>query len=144
MKELACAATKDHCAHAGLLVLRLGLGITFLFVHGVPKLMGGTEKWEGVGQAMAFFGITFAPAVWGFLAGLAEALGGLLLILGLWVRPAAAFLLVVMIVAITFHANAGTSYMHPLEMGIVFLALLVGGGGRYGLCALLGRESKTG
>ncbi len=30
---------------AGLLILRIGIGIMFLY-HGAPKLIGGPEKWE--------------------------------------------------------------------------------------------------
>lgn len=130
-------AKVDRYASAGLLVLRIGLAITFIFLHGGPKLLAGSETWAKIGGAMAFFGITFAPAAWGFAAALVEALGGLLLALGIFVRPAAALMLVVMIVAVTFHLDAGESVSHPLELGIVFLALLIGGGGRYGLGPML-------
>lgn len=59
----------------GLLLLRIGIGITFI-LHGWPKLAGGVAYWEAVGKAMEVVGITFAPAFWGFMAGFAETAGG--------------------------------------------------------------------
>lgn len=129
----------ERAVSAGLLLLRLGLGVVFLF-HGVPKLAAGPEQWTQLGGAMAVFGITFAPVFWGLMAALAEALGGALLILGLLVRPAAFFLLVTMIVATTMLAGGDNGFSrvaHPLSLAIVFLALLVTGGGRYALGAAI-------
>ena len=70
------------------LAIRLLLGTTLVFSHGIPKLMEGPERWEGSGRAMANLGITFAPMFWGFMVGATEALAGLLFWLGLAVRPA--------------------------------------------------------
>lgn len=132
MKETsACKTPDDKWLHLGLLLLRLGIGAAFLFVHGGPKLLAGPEKWEKLGGAMAVFGITFAPVFWGFMAAISEALGGLLLMVGLLVRPSAFLMLITMIVATGLHMSNGSSYMHPLEMSLVFLALTVSGGGRY-------------
>jgi putative oxidoreductase len=100
----------------GLLVLRVGIGIMFL-LHGAPKLFGGPSKWTGVGGAMGNLGITFMPAFWGFMAGLAEFGGGLLLILGLFVRPAAAFLIFTMFVAAMNHIAGGDGIMGASQIG---------------------------
>jgi putative oxidoreductase len=127
----------------GWLVLRLGIGCTFLFSHGLPKLLQGPELWGQLGQAMGFLGITFLPVVWGFLAALAEALGGLLLIVGLCVRPAAAFMLITMLVATRFHMAQGEPFLHPLELAVVFLALLVSGGGPLGISGLLPKKKAA-
>ena len=35
--------------HAGLLLLRVGVGASFLLIHGGPKLLGGAPVWERVG-----------------------------------------------------------------------------------------------
>jgi putative oxidoreductase len=121
----------------GLLLLRIGIGILFL-VHGVPKLAGGPDVWVRLGGAMGVFGITFAPLFWGLMAALAEAVGGALLILGLCVRPAAFFLLVTMVVACAMLIDGGQGFSraaHPLALAVVFLSLLVAGGGRYALGA---------
>jgi putative oxidoreductase len=128
------------CVHWGLLVLRVGIGLAFL-AHGVPKLQGGAEGWAKIGGAMALVGLGFAPTFWGFMAALSEALGGLLLTLGLLVRPAALLLLVTMIVATVFLLNQPetgySGWSHPLKMAVVFLGLLFTGGGRYALGAVI-------
>jgi putative oxidoreductase len=50
------------------LVIRLMLGLTLVFAHGLPKVMA-PERWEREGQAMSNLGIAFAPVFWGFMAG---------------------------------------------------------------------------
>jgi putative oxidoreductase len=70
----------------GLLVIRVGLGIMFIY-HGYPKLLGGVHTWAMLGSSTKYVGITFAPAVWGFLSSLVETLGGIFLIVGLAFRP---------------------------------------------------------
>lgn len=120
----------------GLLFLRVGIGVMFIVAHGLPKLVGGPEKWAVVGGAMSFIGITAVPALWGFLATLAELGGGLLLILGKWVRPASAAMLFTMLVAATMHLTRGDGLgaaSHPIEAAVFFVGLLFLGGGRYGL-----------
>jgi len=117
----------------GLLVLRVGLGLAMV-AHGWPKLAGGAIKWTKLGGAMASLGVTFAPMAWGLAAAVAETLGGVLLVLGLATRPAAAALTFTMFVAFKWHYDAGEGfggYSHALEDGIAFLALVLLGPGRY-------------
>ena len=59
----------------GLLIARLGIGLGLLFFHGWGKLMGGPERWAGVGGAMSNFGIDFGHTFFGFLASFAESIG---------------------------------------------------------------------
>ena len=118
---------------AGLLILRLGIGAMFVF-HGVPKLMGGVPMWRGVGGAMGNLGVSAVPAAWGFLAALAEAGGGMCLILGWAFRPACLMMAFTMAVAATHHFKAGDGLggaSHALEAGILFVSLLLIGPGRY-------------
>lgn len=105
----------------GLLILRLGLGIMFMY-HGFPKITGGPEKWEKIGMAMASTGITFAPTFWGLMAAVAEFGGGICIILGLFFRFACVLLVVTMAVATTMHLKNGDGLQvsHALEDGIVF------------------------
>ncbi len=72
---------------AGLLILRVGIGVMFM-IHGWPKLSGGPEVWVKLGGAIGVFGITFAPTFWGLMAAVSEFAGGLMPALGLRNRPA--------------------------------------------------------
>jgi putative oxidoreductase len=121
----------------GLLIMRLGVGAMFA-LFGWQKLQGGPEVWAKLGGAMAVFGITAQPVAWGFMAMFAELAGGLMLILGLFVRPYAALLLFTMITATAMLVSNGApmkDYSHALDMAFVFAGLLVAGGGRYALGA---------
>ncbi len=125
----------DRYRDAGLLLLRIGFGVAFM-VHGIPKLMGGPEKWKALGGAMATLGVTFAPTLWGLCAALSETVGGLLLMLGLFFRPACIVLAFTMAVALNMHVSKGDPfrvYSHALEDGIVFLSLILIGPGKYAL-----------
>ena len=125
---------------AGLLFLRIALGTFFLWAHGWAKLAGGTDEWLKLGGAMKHLGITFWPTFWGFLATMSETVGIVLLIIGLAFRPACIFLAATMAMAgahmwyiakTTSAALAGAS--HAWELGIVFLALIFIGPGKYSL-----------
>lgn len=129
----------DRHRDLGLLVLRVGMGLSFV-AHGWPKLTGGMERWTGLGGAMKSVGITFAPAFFGFAASLAEVLGGLMVALGLGTRPASAFLAFTMFIAFKMHLDGGDPFMkysHSMEAMIVFVGLTLLGGGRYALDARL-------
>lgn len=132
------------------LALRLPLGIIFV-AHGAQKLFGwfGGGGLEGTGQFMASLGL--APGhLMALLAGSAEFFGGLALLLGLLVRPAAALLAFVLAVAIVgvhlnkglFMANNGYEFALALLAGVV--ALLLGGAGRLSLdAAWFGRTGSA-
>ncbi len=121
----------------GLLLLRLGLGVMFIVAHGLPKLLAGPEQWGKIGGAARYIGIDRAPTLLGFLAGATELLGGILLVLGIFVRPAAAALLFVMTLAtITILARGENLHgvnAQPVEVGAACLALVFLGAGKYSL-----------
>lgn len=120
----------------GLLVIRLGLGIMFIF-HGYPKLIGGVKMWEEVGSATRSVGIHFLPVMWGLLAALTETVGGVLLILGLGFRLVCLLLFINMLVAVASHLHESGEMggvmgaAQAIEMAIVFAGLLFVGPGRY-------------
>lgn len=117
----------------GLLIIRLILGATMLAFHGIPKLMGGVELWTKIGSSMGNLGINFMPTVFGFSAGFVESVGSVLLILGLWTRPAAIFLALTMLVAATNHLASGdglSGASHAIEFLAVYVAFAVMGPGR--------------
>ncbi|WP_219846590.1 DoxX family protein [Salinibacter sp. 10B] len=118
-----------------LLLLRVGIGASFVFAYGWAKISGGLETWTDLGSNMAIFGVTVWPAAWGFMAALTEFAGGILLMLGLFLRPVLVFLLLTMAVATASHLAAGEGPWHATEMATVFVALLLLGPGRYSLDA---------
>jgi len=123
----------------GLLLIRLGIGISMLAFHGYDKITGGPDLWRGVGGAMSHVGVGFAPVLWGFLAAFAEFGCSILLILGVLFRPAALMLGFTMFVAVLVHMNmpaeqpnAGFSgASHAIELMVVYVGLFLTGPGRY-------------
>lgn len=121
----------------GALALRIPVGIIFA-AHGAQKLFGwfGGYGLEGTGQ---FFGsVGLNPGyLMALLAGLAEFVGGVALVLGVLVRPAAAALAFAMLIAIFavhwdkgFFAASG-GYEYALALFAASLALLFSGAGRF-------------
>lgn len=89
----------------GILIIRLGIGLSMLYFHGWDKLAGGSELWANVGGAMGSFGFGLPPVFWGFLAAFAESVGSLMLALGLLFRPVTLMLAFTMLVAAFVHIN---------------------------------------
>jgi putative oxidoreductase len=123
----------------GSLALRLPIGIIFV-AHGAQKLFGwfGGYGLDGTGQWMDSVGL--APGyLMALLAGAIEFFGGLLLIAGLLVRPAAVALAATMVVAIlAVHVDKGlfvanNGYEFALALLAAALALAFSGGGRASL-----------
>jgi DoxX. len=130
---------KENLLHLGWLILRLGIGIS-IFLHGLPKITGGVETWTYIGSSMSIFGINFAPAFWGFMAAVAESVGGILFALGLLFRPAAILLTGTMAVALATHLAGGDNFMvygHALDLLIIFAASILIGAGKYSIDAKL-------
>lgn len=130
----------------GLLLLRIGIGGAFILIHGFPKITGGPELWKGLGSTMGNLGITFMPEFWGLLSALAEFGGGILLLLGLFTRPAAFLMAFNMVVALTMHftnLDPWSKIAHPLELAAVLLAVLIAGAGKYSLDYLLSSKKHV-
>lgn len=115
-----------------LLILRVGLGAMMIW-HGYPKLTGGPDKWASIGKAMHHLGLHDFPTFWGFMAAVAEAIGGLCLIIGFAFRPACLLLLITMIVAALKHLGSGpfSGATHAIELAVVFLGMFISGPGKY-------------
>lgn len=126
------------------LLLRVGLGITQFAAHGMPKILEGPERWVRLGGAMQAIGIGFAPTFWGFMAAATEVVGGLFLIIGLFVRPTSLVLTFVMFVAAAQNlvdtGSLAGGRAHPVDMGVGLIALLVLGAGKWSLDRKLGLD----
>lgn len=134
----------DRACNFGLALLRIGIGAMFI-IHGVPKLQGGSAVFAKVGGALTDLGVPGPPVLWGALAAGTETIGGLLLVVGFLVRPAAAALLGVMVVAAAMHIRQGHAFAqisHPIETGLACLALALAGGGACALDARFARRAQ--
>ena len=110
------------------LPLRVGAGVIFA-AHGAQKLFGWLGGYGLEGTAGWMESIGLAPGVlMAALAGGTEFFGGLLLIIGLLVRPAAFMLAATMLVAIfTVHLQNGLFMSNNgYEFGLALLAISVG------------------
>ena len=135
-------------SRAGLaaLALRVPTGI-ILAAHGAQKLFGwfGGYGLEGTGQWMDSIGLS-PGYLMALMAGGAEFLGGLALIIGLLVRPASAVLAFAMLIAIfSVHISNGlfmsnNGYEFGLALLAVSVSLIFSGGGRASVDALLARQ----
>ena len=128
----------------GLLIARIGMGAGFLYYHGWAKLMGGPERWEGLGGSMARFGIDFFPTLWGFLASFAESIGALLIVFGILFAPMSLLLAITMFVAWTGHIASGQGTPgHAFKNMIVMIAFLFTGPGKYSVDAWISAKKAA-
>lgn len=130
---MALFSNLGNYKNVGLLIIRVGLGIMFIY-HGYPKLMGGPKEWTELGGSMKYVGIHFLPLVWGLLAAATELLGGFLLIIGLAFRPVCILLFINLIIAALMHLRTGGGLgeaAHAIEDAIVFAGLIFIGPGKY-------------
>jgi putative oxidoreductase len=127
--------TTDKAGSAGLLVLRLFLGLGLL-AHGLQKfLVFGVSGFAGFLEKLG----TPAPQLSAWLSASTELAGGLLVAAGLLTRPAAALLAVNMGVAAVlahsgyFITNTPPGREYALNLAAAFAALALTGAGRYSI-----------
>jgi putative oxidoreductase len=124
-------------------LMRLAIAL-FILPSGYNKVFeGGVYRIAKGNVVKAGFS---PPEFWAWWVGGLEFFGVILLALGLFTRPVALMLAFEMAV-ITFrvHNDAGFfwtahGYEYALLMGAIFVAFMIGGGGRYSLDRRLGRE----
>jgi len=132
----------DRLQPLALLVLRIVLG-AIMIGHGYHKVFGGgfMEHWHTV-QKLGFPGFLAIPSA------IAEFFGGILVLLGLFTRCAAAAILIDMIVAIwKVHWKNGLlgdhGYQFPLSLAAISFALICYGAGPLAL-EIIRRGGKSG
>ncbi|HEX9113535.1 MAG TPA: DoxX family protein [Nitrospirota bacterium] len=125
-----------------MLILRVLLGIVF-FPHGMQKLLGWFGGYGFAGTMDMFTTKLAIPAVFAFLAIMAEGLGSLGLITGFLTRVAAFGITVNMIVAVYlmhwqnglfmnwFGNQKGEGYEYHLLVIAIGIALMIKGGGKW-------------
>ena len=109
------------------LLLRLVLGAIFI-AHGFGKISGGVDRFATTVNHIGFP----MPGVFAWAAALAEFLGGICVLVGLFTRWAALAIAIVMTVAITrvhLHQGLVGGYEFPLTLLTVAVALMLTGGG---------------
>tara|TARA_B110000116_G_scaffold269565_1_gene285793 strand:+ start:1091 stop:1537 length:447 start_codon:yes stop_codon:yes gene_type:complete len=127
--------------NAGFAALALRIPTAIIFIaHGAQKLFGwfGGYGLEGTGQWMASIGLEPGYQL-ALLAGSAEFFGGIALLIGLLVRPAALILSATMLVAIfsvhfvngLFMTNNG--YEFALTLLTISISLMFSGAGKLAL-----------
>lgn len=122
----------------GLLIARIGMGAGFVYYHGWSKLMGGPERWEGLGGAVSRYGIDFLPVFWGFMASFAESIGAVLIVLGILFMPMSILLAITMFVAWMGHVLSGEGNPgHSFKNMMVLIAFVLTGPGKYSVDAWL-------
>jgi len=136
MKRLFSSSINENYTSLGLLVLRLFSG-AFMLTHGIGKL----ERLFGGGEIrfMNFLGL--GPTVSLSLAVLAEFLCAILIMLGAATRLAAIPLIVTMTTA-GFVAHAADPFgtkEKPFLFLVIFVSLLIMGGGKYSVDKLIGK-----
>jgi putative oxidoreductase len=136
---------REFVINAGLLWLRvlMGAGIAY---HGYQKLAKGAAA--GLAQFATSWGFP-APSFFAWAAVLSEFAGGILLVIGLMTRPAAALILTTMVVAaflahggdpwfaIDVKTPGGASKELALCYGVMAATLLLAGGGKFSLDSLI-------
>ncbi len=147
MKDLIIKLLRTDAGFAPL-ALRLPIGITFM-AHGAQKLFGwfGGYGLEGTGQWMASIGLT-PGYLMALMAGSSEFFGGLLLIIGLLIRPTSAVLAFTMLMAIvTVHLDNGLFMSNNgYEFGLALLAatvsLAISGAGKLSIDSMIARKTR--
>lgn len=134
---LSSGSLEHPAAHLALAFLRVTAGVSLALAHGFDKLP------PPAGLVGAVRGVGFpAPEAFAWCAGLAEAVGGLLLAAGFLTRPAALAVAITMGVAL-FGVHGGDPWAKQelaALYGVAALTVVFAGPGRLSVDALLRGE----
>ena len=134
-------------------IVRLVLGVVF-FAHGAQKLLGWFGGYGFTGTMGFFTGVLHIPAIFAFLAIIAEFFGGLGLIFGFLTRVAAFGILSNMVVAIAMvhsqfgffmnwtGAQKGEGYEYHLLILATTVLLIIRGAGAASVDRVLSSRAK--
>jgi putative oxidoreductase len=130
----------------GLLLVRLFLGLG-LGAHGYAKFFSESGI-AGFAGFLKSLGVP-SPEIMAYVSAGTELIGGVLVALGLFTRPAAAIVAFNMFVA-AFTAHKGSYFItnnppgmeYALNLGVLFLALALTGSGRFAVDRALADRSR--
>jgi putative oxidoreductase len=122
---------------AGWTLVRLVFGLSLALGHGLPKVMGNMA---GFAEGVAKLGFPF-PLFFAWCAALSELVGGLLVAVGLFTRPAATLAAFTLAVALYRHrADPFGTQEKALVFLAVMLAVVLAGAGPWSLDAKVRRR----
>jgi len=125
-------------AALGWTLVRVTFGLMLSLAHGLPKARGDMARFA---EGVANLGFPL-PTFFAWCATLTELVGGVLIAVGLFTRPAAAFAAFTMLVASIRHRPDPFSLMEkPLLFLAVFVAVVLVGAGPWSLDAKLRRKA---
>ena len=128
----------DNFRDLGILTMRVGLGLMFMY-HGFPLLVEGPTEWAKLGTVIGTtFGFDFIPVVWGFLGVVILFFGGMALLIGLFTRVACVLLTSTMLIEAFYELSQGEGLRgasYGFQMAIVFFGLILIGPGRLSIDA---------
>lgn len=137
----ALAPVYEALADFAYPLMRVTVGALYI-PHGYAKLFGGKLD----GTVALFTAMSLEPArALAVYVGCVEFLGGILIVLGLATRPAAALAAINLLVAALYVHGAALDwlargYEFPLMWGILMLVIVIRGGHHRSLDRLIGRE----
>ena len=118
----------------GLLLLRIIGGSMMVYNHGWGKITAGPEKWNRLGHALTdIIGFEFLSTFFGFMAAFSESVCALLIIIGLFTRPASILLFFTMFVAIMNHIMDSEMPELAIMYCLLSLVLILSGPGKLSL-----------
>jgi putative oxidoreductase len=133
--------TSEKGISLGLLILRVGVSFSMIYLHGYPRLVNFSEISSefadpfGIGNDISLGLVIFA-----------EFFCSVFLIIGLFVRLSSVPLIITMIVA-TWIINGGKDFIFQEKSFIyliAYISLMISGGGRFSIDYLIKRKvNKT-
>src|SRR3712207_5123889 len=117
---------------AGLLLMRVSLGVLFVILTG-PVLLAGSARWAAFGSGIRSVGLHSNYQLWGFLGALAGCVGAALMIFGLFFRPGVLLVLAVTLVYTLGVMDGGgfRAALAAVELCAMLVGLLFVGPGKY-------------
>jgi putative oxidoreductase len=124
--------SQERKTNFGLLIMRLGLAAALL-IHSLPKLIGGSHAWQGLGTMLGFINVGLPPSILGLVILLIEAAGAVSLLFGYFFRIACMVLFILFGLYAFNYFSIGYQSLMLWSIGIaaVFLGLFFVGPGRY-------------